>query len=104
MGKSKTVVEEGPTSYAGRPIKKRIFNLGTAGTIERTEQDPVTPPEAEVTFRAKSKVSAVKHKFLENGGVEESTILAIDSDSFEILGVVEKEPDPELPLDGGDGE
>lgn len=94
-------------SYLGRPIRKQIFNLGVAGVIERSEEDPATPPEATVTFQAKAHVSAIKHKFTEHGGIEESTILAIDGSSFQILGVDELETPPELPFDGvdqGDGE
>lgn len=97
------VHEEGVGSFAGREITKRVVNLGTAGMIDWPDDRPEMLPEAEVTFRAKAKVSAVKHKFLPHEKVEEATILTIDGASFEVLAVEEHEPEPELPF-GEDGD
>jgi hypothetical protein len=88
----------------GRSIGKRTFNLGIGGTIERNEDDPATPAQSRVRFEAEADVGAVKAIFKPNNRADLATILTVDADTFHILEVTEKEPDPELPLDGeGEG-
>ena len=88
-------------TFRGRTVSKELFSIGIAGQLTRTDDMPETPGESLVEFKATGRVGAIKHKFLEGGTVEESTILTIDPASFEILGVEEKPEDPQLPLEDG---
>lgn len=92
-------------SFMGQRVRKSVIDLGTGGQIQRDEDVfPVPPPDALVTFRATAKFSAVKHKFLEKGGIEESLILTIKADTFEVLGVEEAPMQEELPETDGEPE
>jgi hypothetical protein len=82
--------------FMGRRISKEIINLGTAGQIERGGNE--LPPRATVRFEAEATVSSIKHKFLEDGTVEESTILTLIADSFGVVSIAKAAEQPELPL------
>jgi len=84
----------------GLTVRKSVVDLGVGGRIERDEDAfPVPPPDALVTFKATAQFSAVKHKFLDKGGIEESVILTIRADTFEVLGVEEAPVQEELPVE-----
>ena len=82
--------------FMGRRVSKQVINLGIGGQIERGGED--LPPRAMVEFKAQATVSSIKHKFCEDGTVEESTILTVVADSFEVLTVAPAAEQPELPL------
>ncbi len=84
--------------FQGRDIVKTTINLGIAGQIERV--DPL-PALSLVSFSARGKVSSVKHKFRDDGAVEESTVLTIDPDSFVVANVETAPEQTTLPLTDG---
>jgi hypothetical protein len=91
-----------PKRFMGESVRKSVIDIGTAGQIERDEDVfPIPPPNALVTFQATAKFTTVKHKFLDKGGVEESVILVIKADTFEVLGVEEAPVQEELPTEAG---
>ncbi len=91
------VLEEGPREVAtgftrlfmGRPIVAETITLGTGGMIQRDASTPDVPPRARLRFTAWADFVHVKHKFLEDGGVEETLVLTIDTKTFEIGEVIE---------------
>lgn len=86
-------------TFMGRKISREIITLGIGGQIERGGEE--LPPRATVEFSARGLVSKVSHKFLEDGTIEEMTVLTIDKDSFEVLAVEAAAEQPELPLTTG---
>lgn len=85
-----------PRQFMGREISKEVIALGTAGMIERGPEE--LPPRSLVHFAAQATASSIKHKFLEDGTVEEMTVLTILADTFEVLDVEKAHEQPELPL------
>ncbi len=102
--------------YANRTISKEFIDLGTGGRITHEGQLDIDPPVM-VEFKAKARFQTVKHKFLDDGTIEESLILTIQSDTFEVIGTEVIPPKgvlpgqealpegvTELPVSEGDGE
>lgn len=69
--------------FMGRRISKQVVNLGIGGRIERGGEE--LPPRSTVEFKAEALVSSIKHKFLEDGSVEEMTVLTVVADSFQVI-------------------
>lgn len=86
-------------TFMGRRVSKEVINLGIGGQIERSGEE--LPPRSTVRFQAEATVSSTRHKFLEDGTIEEMTVLTIDKDSFELLSVEAAAEQPELPLTMG---
>ncbi len=82
-------------TFMDRPIKKETVSLGVGGQIKRDDGFPELPPKARVTFVAEADYDNVKHKFLDDGGVEEILILTIDASTFDVTNVEEAPPEPE---------
>ncbi len=82
--------------FQGRDVVKTTINLGIAGQIELGGND--LPALSIVEFSARAKVSSVKHKFKDDGTVEEITVLTVDPDTFEVVGVAKAAEQGELPL------
>lgn len=82
--------------FMKRRISKEVINLGIGGQIERGGDE--MPPRSTVKFQAEGVVSSIKHKFLEDGTVEEMTVLTIVADTFKVLGVKAAAEQDELPL------
>jgi hypothetical protein len=85
-------------TFMDKPIKKETVSLGVGGQITRDDDFPELPPRARVQMRLEADYNHVKHKFLDNGGVEEILILTIDADSVEVLTVSEPPVQEELPV------
>lgn len=83
--------------FMRRRISKEVINLGIGGQIERGGEE--LPPRSTVKFQAQATVSSVKFKFIEDGTVEELTILTVDPESFAVLAVKPATEQQELPLD-----
>jgi hypothetical protein len=73
-----------------------VICLGIGGQIERGGEE--MPPRSTVHFEAQGTVSKVSHKFLEDGTVEETTVLTVVASSFAVLEVEKAAEQPELPL------
>jgi hypothetical protein len=86
-------------AFMGRRVSKEVINVGIGGQIERSGAE--LPPRSTVRFQAEATVSSIRHKFLEDGTIEEMTVLTIDKDSFEVLAVEAAAEQPELPLTTG---
>ncbi|HRU09755.1 MAG TPA: hypothetical protein P5144_10305, partial [Thermoanaerobaculia bacterium] len=86
-------------TFMGRRVSKEVINVGIGGQIERSGAE--LPPRSTVRFQAEATVSSIRHKFLEDGTIEEMTVLTIDKDSFEVLAVEAAAEQPELPLTTG---
>jgi len=81
-------------TFMGLPISKETISLGLGGQIDRGGEE--FAPRSTIKFEAVAIVSSIKHKFLKDGTVEESTIMVIDPDSFRVRGIAEP-PQAELP-------
>lgn len=88
----------------GQRIAKETVSLGVGGQIERDDGFPELPPRSRVKFTAEADYENVKHKFLDNGKVDEILILTIDAATFEVLEVTERPVQEELPVDDGQAE
>ncbi len=86
-------------TFMGRRVSKEVINVGIGGQIERSGEE--LPPRSTVRFQAEATVSSIRHKFLEDGTIEEMTVLTIDKDSFEVLSVEAAAEQQELPLGTG---
>ena len=82
-------------TYNEMPITKETVNFGVGGTFVRDDGFPELPPKARIKAVAWFDFDNVKHKFLEGGKVEETLILTLEVESFEVLEVQEPEPEPE---------
>ena len=69
----------------GRPITKETISLGLGGQIDRAGEQ--FPPRGKVKFEAVALVSSVKHKFVDDGTVEESVIMVIDPATFRVMDI-----------------
>lgn len=81
-------------TFMGLPISKETIALGLGGQIDRGGEE--FQPRSTIRFEALAIVSSIKHKFLKDGTVEESTIMVIDPESFRVRGI-EAAPQMELP-------
>lgn len=81
-------------TFMGMPISKETISLGLGGQIDRGGEE--FAPRSTILFEAMAIVSSIKHKFLKDGTVEESTIMVINPDSFRVRGIAEP-PQAELP-------
>lgn len=85
--------------FMGRRINKETVSLGVRGEITRDDGFPELPPLARVEFKAVADYENLKHKFRDDGKVDEALILTIDPESFEVLGVTERPVQETLPVD-----
>lgn len=79
-------------TYMGREVARETIAFGSGGQIDRDGQ-PAMPPKSVVTLRLKATMDSVKHKFLDDGTVQEITTLVIDGNTVEVLEVAEPEAD-----------
>jgi hypothetical protein len=85
-------------SYAGRPIKRRVLNLGVGGAIELPAEVAEAAPRSLVTFTVTGRLGSVKHRFEPDGSVIEQVILTIDADTVSVQNVAPSDDDVQLEL------
>lgn len=88
-------------SFGDGVLTKLVLNLGVAGEIELTDDDPPTPEHHIATFHGEGEFSALK--FVKDGKAQ--VILTVDPSSFVIDGVSAPPEEPATePMIGPDGE